>query len=1043
MSVSIQTVEFERREAHLSELDDGAPWTVHGVALGAGDVTVGQSGIKKLWPADELQKSAETLEGRNLVVDHNNDAGGVVGQVTKAGYKENVGVIYEAELFDEDLAEKINNGLLEVSIRGKHIDVDTMEENEDGAKIVEGIKFDNLSIVPTGAAPSNTLEMGETEELSVSELAAFTEDLETAELQEIEPGMWVTDGDMRGITISAVQDGEVEVDIYEESDGKWRSTGETTMVSTDGLSEWDVDEEEEIGEMQDEESDEEEENAVTSGDNPSQDADPEHDPMGDEKSEQAEIPDEYFFESEDEAMSFIEDKDGLTGVHEMDEGWMPGADHDEFMEWWDNQSSQSKHKDEEEMAEGEMDNEEDDESDDEESESDKPVDSGEGREDVDREGDDEDGTPTYSEGDMVRWQVEPQLFGEIVHVDEKRDIVMVEIHESMNGSMKSTGFTISAGFSDLNPMQSEEDMDEMSEELAEGYDDYPEAAKENAQMALDAREETDNPNDCGTDVGWRRANQLASGESLSRDVIAKMSAFNRHRQNSEMDDDEGKADCGWMMWKAWGGDEGVDWAMDKLDSIEEENGINLSGVEELTTEGEESIVGEDISKEDIRKMSPERFVDEDEEELEGSVHEPTHSGEDDNEWNKPSLNDFTDESWEDLSDDEKSSIGGHFIFSMTGFPADNFSDMKLPVVRPDGTLSMNAVRNAKARLSQTDGLSDDQRDRVESMLNDMLGEDEEEAAYGQRSRTIDDTGQEQSVEDSGPVDMALDLINKYLRLEGKHERDSVDKMLGWLFGANDLPMETVSDFRTASNAFLDQTAGTDSFDGVTIEQFRDWLLMHGDGSRGRREQDVQERGELPPGFATPVHVLTGDDLQQMTRKSGESELDDATLQVTTMTNEEIEQKLAELNEPVAVEQSDLEELQQKADRFEEMSDTLESLKERTDILDEVDRSAVEELADSDEPVVVESARMEQLEGEAEQVKTVYAAALSDELGAFSAEELADKFSIEELREKYEEQIGDPAEELASSESAEPQSGDPSEEELEESAESEEEGSRTV
>jgi hypothetical protein len=810
MSVQIQTVEFERREAHLSELEDGAPWTVHGVALGAGDVTVGQSGIKKLWPADELKKSAETLEGRNLVVDHNNESDGVVGQVTKAGYKDNVGVIYEAELFDEELAEKINNGLLEVSIRGKHIDVDTMEENEEGAKIVEGIKFDNLSIVPTGAAPSNTLEMGETEELSVAELAAFADSLESAELAEIEPGMWVKGDDMRGITISAVEDGEVEVDIYEESDDKWRSTGETEMVSTDGLSEWDVDEEEDIGSMEDEEEDEEE-NSSTTGDVPTKDAEPEHDPMDDDESEQEmKIPDKFFFESENEAMSFIEDKDGLTGVHEMDKGWLPGADHDEFMEWWDNQSSQSKHKD--------------------------------------------------------------------------------------------------------------------------------------------------------------------------------------------------------------------------------------GGLENLRSEGEEQVIGKDISEEDAREQQPERFPDGEtaNEQLEGSIHEPTYSGDDDDEWNKPSLNDFTDESWEDLSDEEKSDIGGHFIFSMTGFPADNYSDMKLPVVRPNGTLSMNAVRNAKSRLSQTDGLSDDQRDRVESMLNEMLGEDEEEAAYGKRRRTIDDTGHEKSVEDSGPVDVALNLINKYLKIEGKHERDSVDKMLGWLFGANDLPMETVSDFRTASNAFLDQTAGTDSFEGMTVEQFRDWLLMHGDGSRGRREQDGQERGELPPGFATPVHVLTGDDLQQSKHKSGESELDDATLQVTTMTNEEIEQKLAELNEPVAVEQSDLEELQQKADRFEEMSDTLESLKERTDVLDEADREQVEELAEADEPVVVESARMEQLEGEAEQVKTVYAAALSDELGAFSAEELAGKFSIEELREKYEEQIGDPAEELASSESAEPQSGDPSEEELEEQAEQESE-----
>jgi hypothetical protein len=345
-----------------------------------------------------------------------------------------------------------------------------------------------------------------------------------------------------------------------------------------------------------------------------------------------------------------------------------------------------------------------------------------------------------------------------------------------------------------------------------------------------------------------------------------------------------------------------------------------------------------------------------------------------------------------------------------------------------------------------DGLGSDMEQDIINWVNDTAndpdlfdrnwGEDEEEAMdYGQkkRPRTIDDTGQEETVEDTGPVDIALDMINKYLRIEGNHERDSVNGMLAWLFGATDIPMETVQDFRTAATTFLGETPGSDSFDSVNVEQFRDWLLMHGDGSRGRREQDVQERGGLPPGFATPVHVLTGDDLQQMLRKSGESELDDTTLKVTNMT-EEIEEKLAELNEPVAVEQSDLEELQQKADRFEEMSGTLEDLKERTDILDSVDREQVEELADSDEPVVVESARYEALEGEAEQVKTVYAAALSEEMEAFDAEELADRFSIEELREKYEEQIGDPAEELASE--PEPRSGDVDEEELEERAEEE-------
>jgi len=95
--------------------------------------------------------------------------------------------------------------------------------------------------------------------------------------------------------------------------------------------------------------------------------------------------------------------------------------------------------------------------------------------------------------------------------------------------------------------------------------DYPEAAVENAQMALDAREETGNPNDCGTQVGWERANQLVNGEELSEDTIGRMAAFARHEQNKEQGE-EGRSDCGWMMWKAWGGDEGIEWAQSLTES---------------------------------------------------------------------------------------------------------------------------------------------------------------------------------------------------------------------------------------------------------------------------------------------------------------------------------------------------------------------------------------------------------------------------------------------------------------------------------------------
>jgi Protein of unknown function. len=62
-------------------------------------------------------------------------------------------------------------------------------------------------------------------------------------------------------------------------------------------------------------------------------------------------------------------------------------------------------------------------------------------------------TPSWQEGDMVQWQVQPDLFGRIVHVDEDKHVAMVEIMGMDDGNMVSTGFTITAGFSDIRPMQ--------------------------------------------------------------------------------------------------------------------------------------------------------------------------------------------------------------------------------------------------------------------------------------------------------------------------------------------------------------------------------------------------------------------------------------------------------------------------------------------------------------------------------------------------------------------------------------------------------------
>ena len=104
------------------------------------------------------------------------------------------------------------------------------------------------------------------------------------------------------------------------------------------------------------------------------------------------------------------------------------------------------------------------------------------------------------------------------------------------------------------------------------WNDYPAAAKKNAQKAIDWKEKYGRDEvDAGTPVGWARAHQLAKGENLSTDTVKRMSAFNRHRKNSSIKPELKETpwkDRGYVAWLIWGGDEGVDWAIEKSKEID-------------------------------------------------------------------------------------------------------------------------------------------------------------------------------------------------------------------------------------------------------------------------------------------------------------------------------------------------------------------------------------------------------------------------------------------------------------------------------------------
>jgi phage-related protein (TIGR01555 family) len=115
---------------------------------------------------------------------------------------------------------------------------------------------------------------------------------------------------------------------------------------------------------------------------------------------------------------------------------------------------------------------------------------------------------------------------------------------------------------------SEDDGMDLADAAPAGVDTVPPvAAQENARQALEYRRKHRRGM---TPVGVARARDLSNAAALSRETIARMSAFERHRQNyrpGESEPDSGPT-AGTIAWLGWGGNEGIEWAQKKLREID-------------------------------------------------------------------------------------------------------------------------------------------------------------------------------------------------------------------------------------------------------------------------------------------------------------------------------------------------------------------------------------------------------------------------------------------------------------------------------------------
>ena len=172
------------------------------------------------------------------------------------------------------------------------------------------------------------------------------------------------------------------------------------------------------------------------------------------------------------------------------------------------------------------------------------------------------------------WIVEDEVpdksrkFGMNVPVGTWMGSVKVNNDEVWNDFVKTgkvKGFSIEGYFADRME-RPKKAVSNLAKEELESYTDYPQGATNNAKRALKWVEKN-GWGSCGEATGKNRANQLAKREPISKDTISRMASFKRHQQHKDVPYTEG---CGGLMWDAWGGSAGVNWASSKLKQIEKE-----------------------------------------------------------------------------------------------------------------------------------------------------------------------------------------------------------------------------------------------------------------------------------------------------------------------------------------------------------------------------------------------------------------------------------------------------------------------------------------
>jgi hypothetical protein len=127
--------------------------------------------------------------------------------------------------------------------------------------------------------------------------------------------------------------------------------------------------------------------------------------------------------------------------------------------------------------------------------------------------------------------------------------------------------------------------------MFESYADYPDGVSNNAKRGIELNEKQDNQ--CATQVGKVRAQQLANKEAISVETIKRMYSYLSRAE--EYYDESDTTACGTISYLLWGGLAGKRWAESKLKELGLfEGAIDVSTLPNYVNEPSGSLIVKDI-----------------------------------------------------------------------------------------------------------------------------------------------------------------------------------------------------------------------------------------------------------------------------------------------------------------------------------------------------------------------------------------------------------------------------------------------------------------